>query len=116
MSKDKKNLVVVVAAKAPKANKLEALMRRLDEPASTEKKDTYATVDWSALVSRLVEKKLVRTRMTDHEYRDDARNITHIGDEKLQHEESVDSLPCAVINKMTAFADRLIELDRTGGA
>ena len=86
-------------------------MRRLDEPA-VEKKDKYASVDWSSVVNRLVEKKLVRTRMTDHEYRKDGREITHIGDAKLKHEESVDALPCATINKITEFADRLLALDK----
>jgi len=72
----------------------------------------FSSVDWTRLCDALKAKNLIEMRMTDHEYRKDSRNITHINGKKLDFEVPVDSLRWAKENGDTRIAQQIILLSK----
>jgi len=67
--------------------------------------------EWSKLITRLANKGKITVRTTEHRFRGDARNITHINGKKLPEEISVEALTFAKFNNLAATARLLISLD-----
>lgn len=67
-------------------------------------------INWSAVINELENRGLVRTRMTDHQFQKDPRNILNVKGFRLTQHVPIGALPSHKENEYTDLALHLIRL------